>query len=91
PQVRVRGIAAGLHAVLELPPGTEQSVLQGAAWQGLAMDGLTRFRYAADDDDDVRGGMRGDVLGDALVVGYGTPPDHAFAGALEALCRALPI
>ncbi|KAK1181303.1 PLP-dependent aminotransferase family protein [Streptomyces sp. NBS 14/10] len=91
PQVRVRGIAAGLHAVLELPPGTEQSVLQGAAWQGLAMDGLARFRYAADDDDDVRGDARGDVLGDALVVGYGTPPDHAFSGALEALCRALPI
>ncbi|MFK4268116.1 MocR-like pyridoxine biosynthesis transcription factor PdxR [Streptomyces milbemycinicus] len=106
PQVRVRGIAAGLHAVLEIPPGTERSVLQGAAWQGLAMDGLARYRYAADDDDDVRGDVRGDargdvqgeargdargdVRGDALVVGYGTPPDHAFSGALEALCRALP-
>jgi len=27
---------------------------------------------------------------DALVVGYGTPPDHAWSGALDALCRALP-
>ncbi|MES4901207.1 MULTISPECIES: PLP-dependent aminotransferase family protein [unclassified Streptomyces] len=88
PQVRVRGIAAGLHAVLDLPPGTERSVLQGAAWQGLAMDGLARFRHAY---DDAREDMRGDARGDALVVGYGTPPDHAFSGALEALCRALPV
>ncbi|MGW5971636.1 hypothetical protein [Streptomyces sp. NPDC055186] len=28
---------------------------------------------------------------DGLVIGYGTPPDHAFAAALDALCRlALP-
>ncbi|MGY0060876.1 MocR-like pyridoxine biosynthesis transcription factor PdxR [Streptomyces sp. LZ34] len=88
PQVRVRGIAAGLHAVLEIPPGTEASVVQGAAWQGLAMDGLARYRYASA----ARPGEEpGDALGDALVVGYGTPPDHAFSGALEALCRVLPV
>ncbi|MFJ2607773.1 hypothetical protein ACIQOU_18410 [Streptomyces sp. NPDC091279] len=27
---------------------------------------------------------------DALVVGYGTPPDHAWPAALEALCATLP-
>lgn len=27
---------------------------------------------------------------DGLVVGYASPPDHAFGAALEALCRALP-
>ncbi|NEA51748.1 PLP-dependent aminotransferase family protein, partial [Streptomyces sp. SID10815] len=27
---------------------------------------------------------------DALVVGYGTPPDHAWTAALDALCRVLP-
>ena len=26
----------------------------------------------------------------ALVVGYGTPPEHAFAGALDTLCDVLP-
>jgi GntR family transcriptional regulator/MocR family aminotransferase len=26
---------------------------------------------------------------DGLVVGYAIPPDHAFAAALDALCRAL--
>ncbi|MFF1276491.1 PLP-dependent aminotransferase family protein [Streptomyces marokkonensis] len=80
PDVRVTGIAAGLHAVLRLPPGTEQSVVQAATWQGLAVLGLSRFRHPAADP----------TPGDALVVGYATPPDHAWTGTLEALCRALP-
>ncbi|MBZ6137448.1 MULTISPECIES: PLP-dependent aminotransferase family protein [Streptomyces] len=80
PEVRVTGIAAGLHAVLRLPPGTEQPVLRAAAWQGLGLHGLAPFRHPDATTDPV----------DAVVVGYGTPPDHAWAGALEALCRALP-
>ncbi|MHC0431207.1 MocR-like pyridoxine biosynthesis transcription factor PdxR [Streptomyces sp. O3] len=80
PEVTVSGIAAGLHAVLELPPGTEQSVLRGAAWQRLGLLGLSRFRHP-----DTEAPTR-----DALVVGYGTPPDHAWSGALDALCRVLP-
>ncbi|MGX1271913.1 MocR-like pyridoxine biosynthesis transcription factor PdxR [Streptomyces phaeoluteigriseus] len=80
PDAHVTGIAAGLHAVVGLPPGTEQSVLQAAAWQGLALHGLSRFRHAS---------ARTAPL-DALVVGYGTPPDHAWRGALDALCRVLP-
>ncbi|MEV6397833.1 PLP-dependent aminotransferase family protein [Streptomyces sp. NPDC051907] len=79
PDIRVTGIAAGLHAVLELPPGAERSVVQAAAWQGLALEGVTRFRHK-----DAPQGR------DALVVGYATPPDSGWAGALEALCRALP-
>ncbi|WP_310722560.1 PLP-dependent aminotransferase family protein [Streptomyces sp. N2A] len=80
PHVHASGIAAGLHAVLELPPGTEQSIVQAARWQGLALEGLTRF-HAPTAPDAPR---------DALVVAYGTPPEHAFNGALEALIRALP-
>ncbi|WP_395572126.1 PLP-dependent aminotransferase family protein [Streptomyces sp. BK79] len=80
PHVRVTGIAAGLHAVLRLPPGTEPQTLRSAAWHGLAVHGLSAFRHP---EADV-------APSDALVVGYGTPPDHAWAGALEALCRALP-
>ncbi|MFD5775193.1 MocR-like pyridoxine biosynthesis transcription factor PdxR [Streptomyces fungicidicus] len=80
PDVRVTGIAAGLHAVLQLPPGTEQSVVQAATWQNLAVHGLSRYRHPA----------TGGTAGDALVVGYATPPDHAWSGTLEALCRALP-
>ncbi|MDX3800265.1 PLP-dependent aminotransferase family protein [Streptomyces sp. AK04-3B] len=81
PAIRVTGIAAGLHAVLRLPPGTEADVVRAAARQGLAVDGLApRHRHA--------GAVAAPL--DALVVGYGTPPDHAWSGALEALCAALP-
>ncbi|MFJ8850199.1 PLP-dependent aminotransferase family protein [Streptomyces sp. NPDC102437] len=79
PGVRVSGIAAGLHAVLELPEGTEPSVLRAAAWQGLALEGISRFRHP-----DAAPGR------DALVIGYGTPTDSAWSGALDALCRVLP-
>ncbi|HET6355249.1 PLP-dependent aminotransferase family protein [Streptomyces sp.] len=84
--VRVSGIAAGLHAVLELPPGTERAVVKAAAWQGLAVEGLSDYRHPdvpADRDD-------GHDRRDGLVVGYATPPEHGYAGALDALCRALP-
>ncbi|MFI9240548.1 PLP-dependent aminotransferase family protein [Streptomyces sp. NPDC053079] len=80
PHVRVTGIAAGLHAVLGLPEGTERTVVQAAAWQGLAVEGLGLYRH----------GEATGVPDDGLVVGYGTPADHAFAGALDALCEALP-
>ncbi|MFK4067369.1 PLP-dependent aminotransferase family protein [Streptomyces sp. NPDC029674] len=80
PTVRATGIAAGLHAVLELPPGTERSIVQAANWERLAVHGLARFRHP----------LMGDRGRDALVVGYGTPADHAWAGAVEALCRVLP-
>ncbi|WP_415952491.1 PLP-dependent aminotransferase family protein [Streptomyces sp. KLOTTS4A1] len=79
PHVRIRGIAAGLHAVLELPPGTEQSALRAAAWHGLKVSGLGALRHP---DTRVPGP-------DGLVVGYGRPAQHAWAGALEALCAAL--
>ncbi|MEU6013237.1 PLP-dependent aminotransferase family protein [Streptomyces sp. NPDC047515] len=79
PGVRVSGIAAGLHAVLELPEGSEASVMRAAAWQGLALEGLSGFRHPE------AGPGR-----DALVIGYGTPTDSAWAGALDALCRVLP-
>ncbi|MGW0289720.1 MocR-like pyridoxine biosynthesis transcription factor PdxR [Streptomyces tuirus] len=80
PQARVTGIAAGLHVLLRLPPGTEQSVVQAAHWRGLALHGLARYTNPAAPADPV----------DALVVGYGTPPDHAWSGALDALCAVLP-
>ncbi|MFI6471314.1 PLP-dependent aminotransferase family protein [Streptomyces sp. NPDC050516] len=79
PEVRVSGIAAGLHALVELPPGTERSIIRAATWQGLALEGLSRYRHPELAPDR-----------DALVVGYGTPPDSAWTGALDALCRALP-
>ncbi|MFJ9628748.1 PLP-dependent aminotransferase family protein [Streptomyces sp. NPDC091280] len=80
PAVHVTGIAAGLHAVLTLPPGTEQTVVQAAAWQGLALHSLSTYRHEH--------ALAAPL--DALPVGYGTPSDHTWPGALEALCRVLP-
>ncbi|MEC3918894.1 MocR-like pyridoxine biosynthesis transcription factor PdxR [Nocardia sp. CDC160] len=80
PHIRITGIAAGLHAVLELPTGTEESTLRAARRLGLALDGLHRYRHP-----DATVPAR-----DGLVIGYGTPADHAFGPALEALCLALP-
>ncbi|MCX4764491.1 PLP-dependent aminotransferase family protein [Streptomyces sp. NBC_01275] len=80
PSVRATGIAAGLHVVLRLPSGTEQATLRAAAWHGLAVDGLHRHRHPDATAEPC----------DALVVGYGTPPDHAWSAALDALCAALP-
>ncbi|MCX5304188.1 PLP-dependent aminotransferase family protein [Streptomyces sp. NBC_00160] len=80
-RVGVSGIAAGLHAVLDLPEGLERSVLQSAAWQDLALHGLGRFRHPEAVALPAR---------DAVVVGYGTPSDSAWSPTLAALAAALP-
>ncbi|MEV5436265.1 PLP-dependent aminotransferase family protein [Streptomyces sp. NPDC052682] len=80
PHIEVTGVAAGLHAVLRLPPGTERSAVKAAAWQGIALDGLAEFRHPETDMP----------ARDGLVVGYATPSEHAYGAALEALIGALP-
>jgi hypothetical protein len=81
----LRGLdPAGLQAVVELPPGTEGSVLRAAAARGLALNGIAQFRHVA------AGAARQLPDRDALVVGYATPSDSAWAGALDALCSVLP-
>jgi GntR family transcriptional regulator/MocR family aminotransferase len=84
PHVRVAGIAAGLQAVVELPHGTERSVVQAATRQGLAVSGLAEFRHEATDLE------RQLPEQDALVVNYAAPSDSAWAGALDTLCRVMP-
>lgn len=81
PELRVTGISAGLHAVLELPPGTEAAVLEAAGAAGLALDGLSGYRHPA---------AAGTGAGrEGLVVGYAAPPEAAFGRALEALAGAV--
>ncbi|MFD3699979.1 PLP-dependent aminotransferase family protein [Streptomyces sp. NPDC058646] len=79
-RVAVSGIAAGLHAVLDLPAGTERAALQAAAWQSLALQGLSSFRHPEADLPPR----------DALVIGYGAPPDSAWTPTLAALSAVLP-
>jgi GntR family transcriptional regulator / MocR family aminotransferase len=78
PEVRVTGVAAGLHALLELPSGQlEDEVVARAADHGVAVQGLADFSAP------------GHVRDPALVVGYATPPDHAFTSAIARLGAAL--
>jgi GntR family transcriptional regulator/MocR family aminotransferase len=82
PRVRVTGIAAGLHALCELPGGqAEDHVVARAAARGLQVDSLDRYRAA-----DAGVGPRDRQ---ALVVGYGSSAEHAFSHAVARLCAAL--
>ncbi|MFF3256618.1 PLP-dependent aminotransferase family protein [Actinacidiphila glaucinigra] len=84
PGVRAVGMAAGLQVVLELPRGTEESVVRAAARQGLAISGLREFAHEGE------GAGRRLPARDALVVNYAAPSDSAWAGALDTLCGVLP-
>jgi GntR family transcriptional regulator/MocR family aminotransferase len=73
---KVRGIAAGLHALVEVADETE--VLARAAEEGLAVGHLGEHWHTAD-----AGRPQG------LVVGYGTPRERVYPEALEVLGRVL--
>jgi GntR family transcriptional regulator/MocR family aminotransferase len=78
PDARVAGVAAGLQALVVLPEGqTEEDAVGRAAGRGLALEGLSGFGTAAHEH------------APALVVGYATPPEHAYTAALARLCAAL--
>jgi GntR family transcriptional regulator/MocR family aminotransferase len=94
PGVRVTGIAAGLHVLAELGGGLreadEAALVSRAARAGLTLRGLGWFRQPGGQDGRAgQDGQDGQPSG-ALVIGYGTPPEHLFAGALETLCDVLP-
>jgi GntR family transcriptional regulator/MocR family aminotransferase len=79
PAVRVHGVAAGLHTMFELPAGTDEAaVIERAAQRGVAVSGLTSHRLS-----------RRAVPYPALVVSFGTPPEHGFSTAVARLCAVL--
>jgi GntR family transcriptional regulator/MocR family aminotransferase len=81
--LRISGIAAGLHAVLDCSgPSRERDIIARATEGGLALDGLERFRAGAE----VRG-TGGERAG--LVIGYSRPPEHAYTTALARLRAVL--
>lgn len=75
----VDGIAAGLHVMLRLSPNGpgEQEIIDRAAANGLALDGLGRHWH------EPGGHPQG------VIVGYGTPTEHAYPAALDVLARVL--
>jgi GntR family transcriptional regulator/MocR family aminotransferase len=79
PAVRVLGIAAGLHAVLELPPTAppEAEIVAAARARSLAITPLGPFWHTPGDRPP------------AVQAGYATPPDHAYDGAVAALAGVM--
>ncbi|OIK05846.1 PLP-dependent aminotransferase family protein [Streptomyces monashensis] len=75
---RVRGIAAGLHALIDVPD--EAEALARAQEQGLAVGTLGDHWHTPGAPADRPQG---------LVVGYGTPRERAYPDALEALAKVL--
>jgi GntR family transcriptional regulator/MocR family aminotransferase len=71
---RVTGIAAGMQAVLPLAE-PEPAVLARARRAGLALQGLSAYTFEPRDP--------------ALIIGFGTPPAHAYGPALDALAAVL--
>jgi GntR family transcriptional regulator / MocR family aminotransferase len=82
PRARIAGISAGLHALVELDE-PEHDVVARAANHGLAVEGLDSYRVPGAGDAGVA------RHGPALVVGYATPPEHAFTSALARLSAVL--
>jgi GntR family transcriptional regulator/MocR family aminotransferase len=75
----VRGIDAGLHALLELPSApSERAAVEAARAASVDVHPLGEY-------------MRGDRdrHPPTLVVGYATPPAHSYPAALDALVRGL--
>ena len=84
PDGRVRGVAAGLHVLLQLPAGTDAAaVVRRAAAAGVRVANLDTYRFL--DRPEAPG----------LVLGYGNLADHQvdeavarLAAAVRALARA---
>jgi GntR family transcriptional regulator/MocR family aminotransferase len=78
PHIKVLGLNAGLHAVLELPPGgpPEVELLAAAERNGVRVSGLAVHWSAP-------------TSRQGLVVGYARPAAHQFGPALAALASVL--
>ena len=75
PVLSVRGVSAGLHLYVELPPGTDEGRLVDAAHErGVAVTGV--------------GGLRLMPGPPALVLGFAAEPERRLAAAVELLAAA---
>ncbi|BBZ39235.1 MocR-like pyridoxine biosynthesis transcription factor PdxR [Mycobacterium conspicuum] len=74
PAIRIKGVAAGLHAVISLPEDlSETDLVTAARARDIALTGLAPFWH----------GTRPRATG--IIVGYGTPFQHEYAAALDRL------
>ncbi|WP_395245226.1 PLP-dependent aminotransferase family protein [Agromyces sp. MMS24-K17] len=81
PDLAVSGIAAGMHAALELPDGVSgRAVRRAAADLEVGVSDLARYRVSAP----ARGGGR-----DSLILGYGNLSDALVDAAVARLAAAI--
>jgi len=77
PEVEVRGIAAGLHVLAVLPPGTDETrVLEEGRARGLGLYGLSEHAVRPRDEA-------------ALLLGYAVSPEAAIRAAVAELAEAV--
>jgi GntR family transcriptional regulator/MocR family aminotransferase len=79
--IGISGLDAGIHVLLTLPDGAEHEVLQRAGEAGVAVQGLSIMRHPLAGPPTPRP--------DGLIIGFGTPAEHAFPAAVAALCDVL--
>ncbi len=79
--IGISGLDAGLNLLLTLPDGAEHEVLQRAGEAGVAFQGLSLMRHPLAGPEVPRP--------DGVIIGFGTPAEHAFGRAVEALCAVL--
>lgn len=79
--VGISGLSAGLHLMLTLPEGTEHEVMRRAGQAGIALSGLATLRHPDAGPET--------PVADGIVVSFGTPAEHAFGAAVDALCGVL--
>ena len=70
-----------MNVLLTLPDGSEHEVLRRAGDAGVALQGLSRMRHPLADQQIANR--------DGIIVGFAAPAEHAFGGAVEALCGVL--
>lgn len=80
PDLRLSGISAGLHALIYLPgpDPTAEQIRAHAVQHSIGLDTLGKFCHQPEDP-----------APQAIIVGYSTPPSHAFRPAIHALAELL--
>src|SRR4029077_3577039 len=79
--IGISGLDAGLNLLLTLPDGAEHEVLQRAGEAGVALQGLSLSPHPLAGPEVPRP--------DGVIIGFGTPAEHAFGRAVEAVCGVL--
>jgi GntR family transcriptional regulator/MocR family aminotransferase len=82
----VRGVAAGVHALLTWPDDgpPERDVLAACAERGIALRGMRELWHGP-----AGGSGSGAGREQGLLIGYAAPPAHAWSAAVDALVAAL--